>query len=534
MTTKFRYQALSKKYFRVVLPLVSLICMILVTSCNMQGVTSDIAGGADLSKKVYITMEGGSGKAHIESPVTVNVQGGRSYATLVWNSENYDYIIVEGVKYENENPGGKSTFTIPVEDFESPLKLIGDTTAMSKPHEIEYTITWLDEAPEENETGEKTGKAADFEGGADVSREQFGVRPKNKNDPKIAGMKPTGRMELTYAEGFDITEYGDYRFVCIYGVGDYLLVPEGSDVPGDIPDDITVLKKPLDKTYLVSTSVADLIRQIGALDNIRLSSLRSEDWYIKEAADLMDEGKIIYAGKYRTPDYELILSEGCDLAIENTMIYHDPEVKEKLEELGIPVLVETSSYEKDPLGRLEWIRLYGVLFDRQKEADSWYRVQEKIIGSPADPDHPDKSVAMFYVSATGMINVRAPGDYITKMIEAAGGKYVPGSDVIDSNGGMGTVNMNAEDFYAAVKDADILIYNGTIADEITSVEDLVAKNAIFADMKAVKEGNVYCLGSDFFQKSTGMADFITDMRRVIDGGEGLYTFLTKLNNTSVK
>lgn len=62
---------------------------------------------------------------------------------------------------------------------------------------------------------------------------------------------------------------------------------------------------------------------------------------------------------YSAPDYELILSKNCDLAIESTMIYHKPEVKEKLEQFGIPVLVEHSSYESHPLGRTEWLKLYG-------------------------------------------------------------------------------------------------------------------------------------------------------------------------------
>ena len=127
----------------------------------MQGVTSNVAASYDSPREVYITMEGGSGKAHIESPVTVNVQGGKSYATLVWNSENYDYIIVDGVKYENENPGGNSTFTVPVEDFDVPLELIGDTVAMSKPHEIEYTITWLKDTPD----GASDPALEGFEGG---------------------------------------------------------------------------------------------------------------------------------------------------------------------------------------------------------------------------------------------------------------------------------------------------------------------------------------------------------------------------------
>ena len=91
---------------------------------------------------VDITFEGGSGKAHIESPVTVTTKDGRMYATLVWSSENYDYVIVDGVRYENENPGGRSTFTVPVGNLDEPLTFIADTVAMSMPHEIEYTITW--------------------------------------------------------------------------------------------------------------------------------------------------------------------------------------------------------------------------------------------------------------------------------------------------------------------------------------------------------------------------------------------------------
>ena len=75
----------------------------------------------------------------------------------------------------------------------------------------------------------------------------------------------------------------------------------------------------------------------------------------------MEDGRMLYAGKYNAPDYERILSGSCDLAVESTMIYHSPEVKEQLERLGIPVLVERSSYERHPLGRMEWLKLYGVL-----------------------------------------------------------------------------------------------------------------------------------------------------------------------------
>ena len=75
----------------------------------------------------------------------------------------------------------------------------------------------------------------------------------------------------------------------------------------------------------------------------------------------MREGSLIFAGKYSQPDYELLLSEQCRLAIENTMLLHNPEVKEKLEQIGIPVIVERSSYEPEPLGRMEWVKFYGAL-----------------------------------------------------------------------------------------------------------------------------------------------------------------------------
>ena len=84
------------------------------------------------------------------------------------------------------------------------------------------------------------------------------------------------------------------------------------------------------------------------MDRIALSGQKESDWYIDEAKAAMQAGTMVYAGKYSAPDYETILAEGCDLAIENTMIYHTPEVVEQLESVGVPVLIERSSYESDP------------------------------------------------------------------------------------------------------------------------------------------------------------------------------------------
>lgn len=104
----------------------------------------------DGTYSMEITFEGGSGKAEILSPVSVTVASGKAMATVQWNSSNYDYMIVNGEKYLPVNTEGDSIFEIPVLIFDEPMDVIGDTVAMSKPHEIEYTLTFhLDTAVKE-------------------------------------------------------------------------------------------------------------------------------------------------------------------------------------------------------------------------------------------------------------------------------------------------------------------------------------------------------------------------------------------------
>ncbi|MCM1427464.1 MAG: iron transporter [Eubacterium sp.] len=96
----------------------------------------------DGSYSIEITFEGGSGKAEIVSPAEITVTDGEAVATVTWSSPNYDYMIVNGEKYFPVNTGGNCVFEIPVLVFGEPMDIIGDTVAMSKPHEIEYTITF--------------------------------------------------------------------------------------------------------------------------------------------------------------------------------------------------------------------------------------------------------------------------------------------------------------------------------------------------------------------------------------------------------
>ena len=322
-------------------------------------------------------------------------------------------------------------------------------------------------------------------------------------------------MELVYADQFTLDTYRQgYRIVTIGGTDRYLVVPEDAPVPAGVPEEVTVLQQPLDRIYLVATSAMDLFRELDALDRVRLSGTDASGWYIEEAKQAMERGDILYAGKYSAPDYERILAEGCDLALESTMIYHTPEVREQLLRLGIPVLVERSSYESHPLGRVEWIRLYGALLGREEEADACFSALLDRLAPVLDQPGTGKTVAFFYITSNGAANVRRPGDYIAKSIALAGGEYIlrqqPGEESAAS-----TMNMQMEAFYEQARDADVLIYNSAIDAELHSLEELLDKSSLLKDFKAVREGNVWCTGKNLFQESLGLGDLIWDLHAIV-------------------
>ena len=113
----------------------------------------DMNALADGTYTIELTMEGGSGRASIQSPAQITVADGAATATLEWSSPNYDYMLVNGEKYLPVNTEGNSVFEVPVEALDVPLTMIGDTVAMSTPHEVEYTVTFHSETLESAESG---------------------------------------------------------------------------------------------------------------------------------------------------------------------------------------------------------------------------------------------------------------------------------------------------------------------------------------------------------------------------------------------
>lgn len=344
-------------------------------------------------------------------------------------------------------------------------------------------------------------------------------------------LTPQSTTELKYAKQFTIEDYGNgLQLITIAQDRQYLLVPEGAQAPAGVPEEVTVLQQPIQNIYLTATAAMDLFRALDGLDAIRLSGTKESGWYLPEARQAMETGNILYAGKYSAPDYELILAQQCGLAVESTMIYHNPEVKEQLESLGIPVLVDYSSYESDPLGRMEWIKLYGALLGKEEEAARIFDEEVAAVQPVLNQTNTGKTVAFFYITNTGTVNVRKSGDYIAQLIRMAGGVYVPDNQNGDEENALSTMNIDMESFYAAAHDADVLIYNSTIDGELASLDELLKKSELLADFKAVQNGEVWCTGKNMFQSSMSLGRMILEINAVLtqQAPDGL-TYLYRLS-----
>ena len=156
-----------------------------------------------------------------------------------------------------------------------------------------------------------------------------------------------------------------------------------------------------------------------------------------------------------------------------------------------------------------------MLTGKVDEAEALYQVQLDALSPILDQPSTGKTAAFFYITANGAANVRKSTDYVPKMLELAGGKYI--FDNLTDDDARSTMNMQMENFYAGAKDADVLIYNSTIDGELHSLDELLAKSPLLADFKAVKNGNVWCTKQSLFQSAMGLGGMIQDFHAIFSG-----------------
>ena len=195
---------------------------------------------------------------------------------------------------------------------------------------------------------------------SDTKKDTVGITKEATSNVDALG-EPTDHLQLAYAKNFSIDYYeGGYKLLTIKDGTQILTVPEGKKAPDNLDESIIVMQQPVNNIYLVSSAVMDMFRELNALDTICFFAQKAENWYVEGAKAAMENGDILYAGKYSSPDYELLVSKKCSLAIENSMILHSPEVKEMLEDFDIPLKLRHTVTEIHGKERLTGVTLAQV------------------------------------------------------------------------------------------------------------------------------------------------------------------------------
>lgn len=359
----------------------------------------------------------------------------------------------------------------------------------------------------------------------------------------------TGKEENTFAELFSIEHLKDenekaYSKIEVFDKEkkldtSWLLLPEGVDKVSGAPAGVNIMTFRDRQNIMVSSaSTMALINAMDALSKVPMTTADTT-WRIQEIKDAIDKGTVKEVGKYSKPDYEQIISIGAEkhvtFAVFSTMLDSVPDVYDQLTKTcNLRIMRDQSSYESHPLGRTEWIKIYGEIFDMRDKSDAVFNGQVEILNETSSkinvPEAERKTVLIFYTTSTkDTFYVRNAADYVTELVNLGGGKQV--AEI--GPGKSGNTKMPQESFIQECSQADYVLYNWTSG--ASGVKDESLQGLIdarlgdwFKDFKAYKEGNVWRTSNDFYQKMDKMGEMVADIYKMLYG-ENVSDTLTYVN-----
>lgn len=321
-------------------------------------------------------------------------------------------------------------------------------------------------------------------------------------------------MQLKYASGFAVDYLeGGYKLITDGLDRQFLLVPEGADVP-EVDEGIAILQAPLTSIGCFSTPHAVLFKPVDQLDKISMVCSDRDRWYIEQIRDQIDAGTTVYIGKNTAPDYELISAVAPQITLITAALGHSAsDVLLKLDELGIPWFAAQEHMENNPLGRLEWGKLAAALVDEEEAAEAFFDEQEAKMLAIADKsasmgEGPTVNQPFVY---KGIVYIRKDDDYVNSMIRMAGGVNVVEGI---APGESGTMTVSVEEYYKLVADLDVLIYDNINDVNAKTISDIVAYGDYLADVKAIKNGNVWGIQPHYYQSADDVATMVEELNRI--------------------
>lgn len=386
---------------------------------DLSGGTSAVDSSTPLKDGVYtpdkFSWSGGSGRTSI-SCNKITVTNGRAYATIVFSSSSYEYVKANGNKYFGTKGGGTTSFVIPIQ-LNANNTIIGMTTAMSASHEITYSIyVYLKAADQSSKTENGDGEAPEIVGLSYESEtklehaEYFRIfnysdgiklieidmvsdtlRDPDLEDAEAEEMQTETETDAAEeeiaAEDEEVVQTADEIAAELYlaDTVKYLVVPEDVEIPVGLDKEMIIVTVPAQSAYIASEEAMTAMEELELTEWIKASGFEAEECKSESVAKAMEEEKTVFAGSYEDPQFRQLILSGCDLAIflDEILVKEEETQEEDLERfaqitsgfgtLGIPMLVDRSADEEEPLAQAEWMLVYGVLFGCEEQAEAWYQ-----------------------------------------------------------------------------------------------------------------------------------------------------------------
>ncbi len=325
-------------------------------------------------------------------------------------------------------------------------------------------------------------------------------------------------MELRFAQNFSITLLDDGVKLVTDGDGnERLLVPREADVPEGYADTM-VIRTPVERAMICSTTQAGLIGQLGdpaLFDSLAVVTTPAEEWTIPEIVDNVESGKTAYLAwdQYATGDIEQVVEASPDVVLINGGEETSVQFAAQLDEVQIPYISVTEWMEPTGEGQLEWMKLFGALYNQEQQAGE--RFDEKIArrdelkemaAQVTEEERPVVAIGMVY---DGVVYTHGGESSAAKTVEEAGGIYA-----LKDLEGEGSMQINMEEFLDKAKEADVLIYSSVVT-YMQDKEALLAEEPLFAEFAAFQNDRVYVYGKDYYINSAAMDEKFADMVAII-------------------
>jgi len=328
------------------------------------------------------------------------------------------------------------------------------------------------------------------------------------SQPKAAS-SGSAKMQVLYAKNFSVKYLDSGVKLVTDGAGrKTLLVPKGVKKPSGY-DDVQTVTTPVKRMLLCSSTNPSYLRPLG--DDV-FNSVAAVTTYDKGKGqiDQIDErlqsGITVYVGQNKSLDYEKIQKANIDVAF--IIKDYADTIGPKLEELGIPYIVESSYLEANPLGRMEWTKLFAAFLDKEAEATKHIDNAAKVIADVKEKTkglkEPTVIAGFFY---NGKYYVNCGGSYNAQLHKLAGGDYIF-KDYLPKNTGGTTIT--PEELYSKGISADIFMYEPMGKYKVASVADIVKQSPVLADMKAIKSGDVWTFQPWWYQSVDKLDEIIED------------------------